>query len=402
MTPRTCLLTTLIICTALAGAQASDWTTLTARADSTLGNVTSLRLDQKTVMEMGGMKIPVNTTTTALSPAYTRTKTESMMGNFEEISDGATLTNVNSALGKYTVSEAVPAVHDGDELPAFMTAGFAVNLDGFLAALRPFDGPTEFHLAGADTFTVGERDLRFQVWTATLDTTMTQDGNEVHVDELRAWICPDDGLVYRTRTEITALVHGVEQHLTMQTFVTDLELNAPLTPDDFVFQPDAGLTRAEPGKLMVQTTMEGRPAPDVALHDLAGAPVELSSFRGQTVILDFWGTTCPPCRAELREMKAALESGDLTATVLIVSTEDPARVEKYVTAQQLPMTCLLDQGSAATMAFGVQFLPTIFVIGPDGTITDHYVGKTSVEILQAAYATAAGVEDHATVNAPIQ
>ena len=40
-------------------------------------------------------------------------------------------------------------------------------------------------------------------------------------------------------------------------------------------------------------------APDWQLSDVDGKPVKLSDFKGKVVILDFWATRCPPCRAEI-------------------------------------------------------------------------------------------------------
>src|SRR6516165_6549200 len=41
------------------------------------------------------------------------------------------------------------------------------------------------------------------------------------------------------------------------------------------------------------------PAPNWQLSDVDGKPVKLSDFKGKVIILDFWATRCPPCRAEI-------------------------------------------------------------------------------------------------------
>ena len=48
--------------------------------------------------------------------------------------------------------------------------------------------------------------------------------------------------------------------------------------------------------------VEGNQAPDFTLNDLSGRPVQLSSLRGKVVLLNFWATWCPPCRAEVPSM----------------------------------------------------------------------------------------------------
>ena len=62
-------------------------------------------------------------------------------------------------------------------------------------------------------------------------------------------------------------------------------------------EPGEGLTR------MPDTP----PAPDFTLSDLDGHPHRLSDYLGQVVIINFWATWCPPCRAEMPSMQRAWE-----------------------------------------------------------------------------------------------
>lgn len=60
----------------------------------------------------------------------------------------------------------------------------------------------------------------------------------------------------------------------------------------------------------------GHPAPDFTLTTVTGETFTLSALRGKPVVLNFWATWCPPCRAELPELQAA--SGRYADQVVIV------------------------------------------------------------------------------------
>ena len=51
----------------------------------------------------------------------------------------------------------------------------------------------------------------------------------------------------------------------------------------------------------------GTPAPDFTLNDIAGNPVKLSDFKGRQVVLQFWASWCPDCRAEMPLIKQMQE-----------------------------------------------------------------------------------------------
>src|SRR5260370_38316878 len=48
----------------------------------------------------------------------------------------------------------------------------------------------------------------------------------------------------------------------------------------------------------IKKQLAGKPAPELTVTDIQGKSVALSSFKGKTVLLDFWTTWCPPCRAD--------------------------------------------------------------------------------------------------------
>jgi len=81
----------------------------------------------------------------------------------------------------------------------------------------------------------------------------------------------------------------------------------------------------------------GTPAPDFTLKDVTGKTVSLSSFKGKTVILNFWSTSCPPCLAELPSLENLhREMGKTGVVVIGVAVErDVAAVNEVLARKKL-------------------------------------------------------------------
>lgn len=126
----------------------------------------------------------------------------------------------------------------------------------------------------------------------------------------------------------------------------------------------------------------GDVAPDFETEDLFGNPVRLSQFRGQPVWLMFWGSWCPPCRAEFPDIQAAyteLEPRGLR--MLGVSLrETPYDAASYAARNGATFLVLSDPDEADTgAAYPVYNFPTHIFIDRDGVIRSIVLEDMSKE-----------------------
>ena len=117
-------------------------------------------------------------------------------------------------------------------------------------------------------------------------------------------------------------------------------------------------------------------APDFMLKDLNGKPHKLSDYRGKVVLLNFWATWCPPCRAEIPSMESmyrALKNRNFVIIGVEVG-EDVASVWPFVEEQKITYPILLDRDSAVSNTWKAVGIPTSFLIDPQGRVADMFVG----------------------------
>lgn len=129
---------------------------------------------------------------------------------------------------------------------------------------------------------------------------------------------------------------------------------------------------------------EHRPAPDFSLPRLNGPTLQLSSYRGKVVLLDFWATWCVPCREEIPHfVELQQRYGDRGLQIIGVSMDDsPEPVRDFY--QQFHMNYPVVMGTAKTgeLYGGVLGLPIAFVIGKDGLIYSKKIGAADMAVLE--------------------
>ncbi|HEY6344083.1 MAG TPA: TlpA disulfide reductase family protein [Bryobacteraceae bacterium] len=120
-----------------------------------------------------------------------------------------------------------------------------------------------------------------------------------------------------------------------------------------------------------------KPAPDFTLNDSTGAPVTLSAFRGQVMLLNFWATWCAPCRVEipmLMELQRAHRDGRFA--VLGVALDDAGwkAVKPYVQERKIDYPVLVADDRIADLFGGLQAVPTTLMIDKQGRVASTHLG----------------------------
>ncbi|MBO4843501.1 MAG: TlpA family protein disulfide reductase [Bacteroidales bacterium] len=136
---------------------------------------------------------------------------------------------------------------------------------------------------------------------------------------------------------------------------------------------------------------KGQAVPDFTLNDIDGKSVKLSDFRGKTVLLLFWASWCPDCRAEIPQIKAmnTLASPDKVAFVSVSFDRDIDTWKKFVPENSLPGVQLFDpegmKESKIGEAYHIKWIPSMYVIDPEGKVILGTVmaGKAAAALLGA-------------------
>lgn len=124
----------------------------------------------------------------------------------------------------------------------------------------------------------------------------------------------------------------------------------------------------------------GQPAPDFALPSLDGETVQLSDWQGQVVLVNFWGTYCPPCKEEMPDLQRLYEEHASDGfTVLAVDVEEPADVVREFRAQHaLTFPMLLSDDASVNPTFGIRALPTSWLVDQAGILRSIWVGPVPI------------------------
>lgn len=144
---------------------------------------------------------------------------------------------------------------------------------------------------------------------------------------------------------------------------------------------------------------------DFSLTDVDGKPIKLADYRGKVVIVDVWGTWCPPCRAEIPSfIKLQSTYGEKGFQMVGLNEEDGSKeettkiVKEFMTDQKMNYPCALLDESTKNQIPELEGFPTTLFLDRSGKVRLKVVGMHEYSYLEAIVTTL--LEEPASAAAP--
>lgn len=139
----------------------------------------------------------------------------------------------------------------------------------------------------------------------------------------------------------------------------------------------------------------GKPAPDFEMTALDGTTRKLSEYKGKKVLLVFWATWCPPCRAEIPDLNELRGKADPEKVAILgVAGQSPGRppdtlekVKPFAEAMEISYDVFIENGElpepfGVGRIFTTTGIPGAFLIDAEGIIRLQTVGIVPLEDIE--------------------
>ena len=128
----------------------------------------------------------------------------------------------------------------------------------------------------------------------------------------------------------------------------------------------------------------GHYAPNVTVADLAGQPVQISHWRGQVVVLNFWYVACQPCTLEMPalEREYLAEQANGVVVVGVNTADDTGAIDDFTHQLGITYPIVRDPDLHAVTAYKITDTPSTFILDRQGVIRYKVVGPIDHTVLQ--------------------
>ncbi|UJF31177.1 redoxin domain-containing protein [Paenibacillus hexagrammi] len=122
---------------------------------------------------------------------------------------------------------------------------------------------------------------------------------------------------------------------------------------------------------------EGDKAVDFSLVGLDGKTHQLSDYKGKPVLVNFWGTFCPPCKEEMPSLQKMYEKWSQKGVVFLEVNVDKNKVtvQGFMDQYSLNLPVLLDAKEEVRKKYGVMDYPTTFFVDSEGRVAVKRIGQ---------------------------
>jgi thiol-disulfide isomerase/thioredoxin len=152
-------------------------------------------------------------------------------------------------------------------------------------------------------------------------------------------------------------------------------MNYSAPADESLFRLPDNVTRevkelSEWDAKKITKVLAGKPAPELNVKDINGKPVRLADLKGKTVLLDFWTTWCPPCRADAPSLaKLYRKFGQKELEIVGISvSEERAVVEKYLREHPKEYATVLSTENDLPRPYQIGVFPTYWIVDAEGKV----------------------------------
>ena len=181
---------------------------------------------------------------------------------------------------------------------------------------------------------------------------------------------------------------------------TQVEESQEVAEDASIQAEDSQETVSGQGTETAESSEESQDASETAkmaaldfeLKDQYGNTHTLDDYKGKMIFLNFWGTWCPPCRAELPEIQALYEAyGENAGDELVVlgvaapmmgQEKSEKDIIAFLEENELTYPVLMDADWGLFNGYGIYSFPTTFMIDPEGNVYGYVSGQLSYDMME--------------------
>lgn len=133
---------------------------------------------------------------------------------------------------------------------------------------------------------------------------------------------------------------------------------------------------------------KGDTPPDFTLETVDGEKLTLSDFKGKKVILNFWATWCPPCKAEMPHMqkyydkKGKEQNFEIIAVNLTKQEKSKDLVTKFLKNYGITFHVPFDVDGETEKAYKVITYPSTYILNEEGTIEHSIIGPMNEDMME--------------------